>query len=268
MAAWRRPLVECAGFQLEDNLGCQLELAGREGAADTAKRSVAYVAIRRLIVDFVEEVECFRAEVEVRTFTPERERFVQAEVGLVEGRPDNHVALRVAERAAAGWNRDARTSRSDHTGDRRRGGLDQVSGQCCDRLHPVGRRSNSRAGNVGTIRVQVRYVGSTAGAVGVCQVRGQAAGHRVDDGDLPSAQKSIFNVGSAATEAASLAKGQVVDDRGCVVQRLVVVRTAIVAAGVGEVDAGVVAVAGLEMSAGEVEGAAPGERIEQIAVSY
>src|SRR6185312_16669311 len=149
-AAWRRPLVGVRWLRLEDDLRSQLQLTSREGARNVAEGSVAHVAIGRLVVDFVEDVERFRAEVEAGTFAPQRERLVQTEVGLVEGRSDNHVALRIAERAAGGWDRDARACRGDHTGNRRCGGLDQVPGEggCC--LRAVGGRGNSGTGNVGT----------------------------------------------------------------------------------------------------------------------
>src|SRR5260370_41687107 len=71
--------------RLEDDLLSELQLSWRVGAGDGAETSVGDVAIRRLVVHLVENIECLGPEVELGRFAPEIEGLVEAEVRVVVG---------------------------------------------------------------------------------------------------------------------------------------------------------------------------------------
>src|SRR5689334_8952964 len=81
----RRSSLGSGMTSLEDNFGGELKLACRECGGDLAEAGATKRAVGSAVVDLVEYVECLGPEVEVRCIVPERECFVQAEIGLVIG---------------------------------------------------------------------------------------------------------------------------------------------------------------------------------------
>ena len=75
--AGRDALTIFAGFaRLEDDLGGKLQLTGRECTGDLAEARSSKRAVRRRVIDLVQDVECLRAEIEVRRVIPQWERFM------------------------------------------------------------------------------------------------------------------------------------------------------------------------------------------------
>src|SRR5882757_4174280 len=78
--------------QLKDNLRSELKLACWVCGRDRSEGGIANIAIRCLIVNFIEHVERLCTEIEGRPFSPQRKCFMQTEIRLEESGPYNHIA--------------------------------------------------------------------------------------------------------------------------------------------------------------------------------
>lgn len=72
---------------LKQDLRRELPLPRGEGRSDAAKRRAADVAVRRLEIGLVEQMERLGPELQARAFAPESELLVQTEVELISGYP-------------------------------------------------------------------------------------------------------------------------------------------------------------------------------------
>jgi hypothetical protein len=67
---------------LEHQLECELKLTRRICAGDSSKAAIGDIAIGRLVVYVMEQVKGFGAELQLRSFAPEVEGLLKAEVGI------------------------------------------------------------------------------------------------------------------------------------------------------------------------------------------
>ena|SRR5947209_1710844 len=108
---------------------------------------------------------------------------MQAEIGLEEGGPNNHIALRVAKRITSERNRSA--------GDSGASGLQQITSQSSRRLYAIRSGSGRISYDVRAVRVEIGDIGVRACGVVIGEIGRQTTVHIVDDGNLPSPQERI-----------------------------------------------------------------------------
>lgn len=93
---------------LEHDLGRELDLSRRIGRRNHPERRVADVAIGRLEVRAIREVECLAAELQPELFR-QLEVLLHSEIELEEARSTNRIAAGRTERTArVGRDRDCR----------------------------------------------------------------------------------------------------------------------------------------------------------------
>ena len=182
---------------------------------------------------------------------------MKSHVELIEGIKPDGVASCVAIRMIVVWQAECGVSSKPE--DRVLHGCDLLVTWELDAL----RLGKDRVPDeVGTLNQQRTGLLKAVGRVG--DIDRQPAVGTVDRSDLPSAKHFLHGPGSAIAEGAAFAIGQVVDNRETLIEGLVVAGGSALSESVREVDAGVVPVVGVEVSAGIVDRARPRERVQQI----